>query len=162
MPADAPSIPVAAAVYPQQVSPPFIPAYATHISGAWCGYCGLVLYVYAHRCPNCRHPVGVVPVRSRWPFDVAFRFVLARRLQIAASFLLGIGGGFALGSIGTILAYAWPRDIAVEAALGGWVAGLIAYRRTRFVDLALSRGLGIGTLLGQLVFIAALAIRAVD
>jgi hypothetical protein len=84
---------------------------------------------------------------------------LARRLQIAANFALGLAGGFALGSIGTLLTLTQAPDIAVDAALAGWFAGLTAYRLTRCVDIALSRGLGIGTLLGQLLFIGELVVR---
>jgi hypothetical protein len=56
--------------------------------------------------------------------------------------------------MGSLLAWAGQTDSAVPMALAGWIVGLIAYRRTRRLDLLCSKGLGIGTLLGQLIFIA--------
>jgi len=144
-------------------SPIHVP-YSVHVPGGWCEACGYVLHVFRRQCPNCGSVVGhgqyawsayqpgagVVSARRR---DRSMQFIVARQAQVAAHFCVGLAGGFICSSMGTVLAYAGQTDAALPAAVSGWIVGLIAYRSMRPFDLACSRGLGIGTLLGQLAFI---------
>lgn len=131
-------------------------SYAVHTAGGWCDQCGLVLHAYSRRCPGCRSSVGH-PARVRTlPFDAAMRFVLARKLQIAAGFMAGLLVGVVCGIGGLWLNRYFPGDRLIPAMLSGWMLGLIAYRSTRRFDIACSRGVGIGTLLGQLLSVVIL------
>lgn len=80
--------------------------------------------------------------------------MLAHRLQAAARFLVGLVGGVACSSTAAALLWTGDRTLSIGAALAGWTAGWLAYRSTRSTDLFCSKGVGIGTLLGQIVFIA--------
>ena len=114
-----------------------------------------MLYVYRRRCPNCGSPVSHTPrpLAQRGRVDAAFWFVLKRRIQITAMFLLGLAMGLALGVAGFLLARLRHVDHQILLSVSGWLVGLIAYRRCRTVDVACSRGIGIGTLLGQVASI---------
>jgi len=79
------------------------------------------------------------------------RFILARRLQIVGSFVAGLIVGITCGIGALGLDRYFSGDRLVPAMATGWMLGLIAYRSTRRFDVACSRGVGIGTLLGQLL-----------
>jgi len=84
------------------------------------------------------------------------RFILARRVQIAASFMAGLTVGIAFGIAGLLLDRYFSGDRLIPAVIAGWLLGLIAYRSSRRFNVACSQGVGIGTLLGQLLSLVVL------